>query len=594
MEFLFFGLILLAIPFVLPILAWLSARSARQHFEVLQGQLETLTRVVESQEKEIDGLRASVARLAGAAAGRALAGRNADPRAGRHRSARHRSTRCRSVNGCRPVTSGASAARRASGRANCRSAVFSGGRSTAACASRAGVSSGGSANCVARCHAAAEPAATAATRASRASAAATRVRLGRSCRGESVLRDRGSSPGDRGGKFPSLFDRSRMAPAAGPCRDRRRRRACVADCLRAQGRPPVSGDGERHGRGGNCRPLRDVLCCARPVEPDSRYRGVRAAGGRHGARGIALHTARVAVHRRPRTARRLRDACAPLDGREPPDTAFRLPASAQYRTRAGRAQETLADPDRAHPRLHDDLSVGLGDEVPERQQPAAGDERLPPLPARRVCERAGATQPSGGCRRHREDVRVDGGDLGGDAAALRLLPGGGAGLRRASRPALRIFVSRRRGAAGAGDRSRPRGPPCRQCRDDAARDGDVDGELVQAVHGSAPACWHRRRFLDVLPAGAAGRRLVLASLYRHSEGGRLRRSASARGICRSGRHRAAVRRPVAAHGRAAAPGDVDRVARDQLEHRIAATSSQRSSRLRRRQSGRQRISPSNV
>ena len=66
MEFLFFGLILLGIPFVLPILAWLSARSAREHFAVLQKQVDTLTRVVESQEKEIDGLRASVARFAGA------------------------------------------------------------------------------------------------------------------------------------------------------------------------------------------------------------------------------------------------------------------------------------------------------------------------------------------------------------------------------------------------------------------------------------------------------------------------------------------------------------------------------------------------
>ena len=73
MEFLFFGLILLAIPFVLPVLAWLSARSARQHFEVLQAQVETLTRVVESQEKEIDGLRASVARLAGASSAAAPA-----------------------------------------------------------------------------------------------------------------------------------------------------------------------------------------------------------------------------------------------------------------------------------------------------------------------------------------------------------------------------------------------------------------------------------------------------------------------------------------------------------------------------------------
>ena len=134
MEFLFFGLILLAIPFVLPILAWLSARSARQHFQVLQGQLETLVRVVESQEKEIDGLRASVARLAGAPPAAPSPVGTPTPAPAADRAARHRSTRCCSVNGCRPVTSGASAARRASGSANCRSAVFSGGRSTAACA----------------------------------------------------------------------------------------------------------------------------------------------------------------------------------------------------------------------------------------------------------------------------------------------------------------------------------------------------------------------------------------------------------------------------------------------------------------------------
>ena len=52
MEILFFALILLAVPFVLPIVAWVSARRTRT-------QLDTLLRVVESQEKEIDELRAA-------------------------------------------------------------------------------------------------------------------------------------------------------------------------------------------------------------------------------------------------------------------------------------------------------------------------------------------------------------------------------------------------------------------------------------------------------------------------------------------------------------------------------------------------------
>ena len=56
MEILFFALILLAIPFVLPIVAWVSARRTR-------AQLETLLRVVESQEKEIDELRSRVSQL---------------------------------------------------------------------------------------------------------------------------------------------------------------------------------------------------------------------------------------------------------------------------------------------------------------------------------------------------------------------------------------------------------------------------------------------------------------------------------------------------------------------------------------------------
>ena len=56
MEILFFALILLAVPFVLPIVAWVSARRTRT-------QLETLLRVVESQEKEIDELRSRMTQL---------------------------------------------------------------------------------------------------------------------------------------------------------------------------------------------------------------------------------------------------------------------------------------------------------------------------------------------------------------------------------------------------------------------------------------------------------------------------------------------------------------------------------------------------
>ena len=60
-EFLLVALILLAIPIVLPIAAWVSTRRTRT-------QLETLVRVVESQEKEIDDLRARVAALGAAPA----------------------------------------------------------------------------------------------------------------------------------------------------------------------------------------------------------------------------------------------------------------------------------------------------------------------------------------------------------------------------------------------------------------------------------------------------------------------------------------------------------------------------------------------
>ena len=61
MEILFFALILLVIPFVLPIAAWVSARKTAR-------RLDTLLRVVESQEKEIDELRSRVTQLSREAA----------------------------------------------------------------------------------------------------------------------------------------------------------------------------------------------------------------------------------------------------------------------------------------------------------------------------------------------------------------------------------------------------------------------------------------------------------------------------------------------------------------------------------------------
>jgi uncharacterized membrane protein len=55
-EILFFAAILLAIPIVLPIVAWVSARRAHR-------KIETLQLVIESQERQIDELRTSMSRL---------------------------------------------------------------------------------------------------------------------------------------------------------------------------------------------------------------------------------------------------------------------------------------------------------------------------------------------------------------------------------------------------------------------------------------------------------------------------------------------------------------------------------------------------
>ena len=64
-------------------------------------------------------------------------------------------------------------------------------------------------------------------------------------------------------------------------------------------------------------------------------------------------------------------------GENRPDPALCVSAVAEHRARAGRLHETLADTDRADAHPDGDLSVGLGPQVPGRQQRVAGDGDLP-------------------------------------------------------------------------------------------------------------------------------------------------------------------------------------------------------------------------
>ena len=556
MEFLFFGLILLGIPFVLPILAWLSARSARQHFEVLQGQLETLTRVVESQEKEIDGLRASVARLGG------------QPPAAPPAAASDRA----------PVPTPAA-------------------RPTPAVPPPVGTPA---------------PAATAPPVAAPPVAAPPTVVVPPPPVPPPVARPAAARIASPAATQPPSPPRPRPpAPAEPPPPPR------AFDWEGLVGVKAFSAIA------GVALVIAAVSFLRYSIEAGWLQPPVRVAIGVVVALALLIVCELKAARRYPVTANAM-DAAAiavlfatffaahALWNLIPGVAAFALLAVvtalavllsvrreslfiAVLGLLGGFATPALLSTGENRPiplfaylLL---LNIGLAQVAHRKRWPILtaltlvfttiyqwgwvmkflSTSSLPlamsvfllfPLAAF-ASLLVRRSRPLGD-RRHRENVRMDGGDLGGDAAALRVLPRGGAGIRRASRPAVWISVSCCRRTAGAGHRARARDPSCRQRRDDAARDGDVDGELVQAVHGSAASCRHRRRLLDVLSPGAARGGVVLASFYRHREGGCLRRSAAARGLRRSGGHRAAVRGPVAAYGRAAPPGGVDRVARDQL------------------------------
>ena len=77
--------------------------------------------------------------------------------------------------------------------------------------------------------------------------------------------------------FLKVLDRARLAAAAGPRRHRRARRHRAARRVRAEGGARVSGDRERDRRGGDRDPVRDLLRGARAVEPDPGAGDVRPA-----------------------------------------------------------------------------------------------------------------------------------------------------------------------------------------------------------------------------------------------------------------------------------------------------------------------------
>ena len=80
----------------------------------------------------------------------------------------------------------------------------------------------------------------------------------------------------------------------------------------------------------------------------------------------------VPLHRSAGPARRLCHAGAPLDGREPADSALRLSAALERRPRVGCVSTDVACAHRAHAHPDDDLSVGLGLQVPVASRAVAG------------------------------------------------------------------------------------------------------------------------------------------------------------------------------------------------------------------------------
>ena len=132
------------------------------------------------------------------------------------------------------------------------------------------------------------------TSASAATAAPTRgaiVRLGEPGRGEAVLGDCGHRARLRGGPVPQLFHSTGMAAAARSRADRHRGRRRAARGVRDEGGQELSVDRQRARWRGNRDPVRDILRRPRVVGPDSLAGHVRPARRRYRAGRPALDPA---------------------------------------------------------------------------------------------------------------------------------------------------------------------------------------------------------------------------------------------------------------------------------------------------------------
>ena len=206
------------------------------------------------------------------------------------------------------------------------------------------------------------------------------VQLGERRRRQALLGYRGRGIAPRRGVLPALLARPRLPAAARPRGHWRHRRRGAAGCVRDEGRESLSRDGQRARRVGRRDSVLDVLRRACALAPDPGSDHVRAPHRGHGSRRAALRPARVAVHRRAGTARRICRARAPLDGTEQSDRALRLSAALERGLVVGRLHATLAGDHRADAGLHHALPVGLGAEVPHGREPAARSRDLSDLP----------------------------------------------------------------------------------------------------------------------------------------------------------------------------------------------------------------------
>ena len=378
--------------------------------------------------------------------------------------------------------------------------------------------------------------------------------LGTPRRREALLGDCRHRARVRRGAVPAVLDRPGLAPAARPRGHRRADGRGPARGLRAQGRTPVSRDGQCPRRRRDRDPVLHVLRSSRPLGPDPCDGHVRPARAGHGDGGPALGAPPVALHRDARAGGRVRDAGLAVNGREPACSPFHVPAAAQHRPRLGGLSPKLAGAERPHARADHAVSVGLGADVPRGELAATRAGDLHRVPAG---ERGGADGRPLACRRGRlrgrRHVRVDRARVVGAAAALPRVPRRRAGIRRPLRPAVRLSVPGRRGPPCPGAGARPRAA-ARGCgAGHAGRVRGVDGG-VDAGAGGARGERSRRGVRVLLPRRARGRPLVRPWVRGGRCAGRVRGAGAAvrlrdhRAPASGGRARRSLRRAVRADG----------------------------------------------